>query len=322
MDFPKWINVDKVLSIFRQKESSNRRIAAIGMFDGVHRGHRFLIDFLKVEGSKRGLDATAVTFEQHPLTLVRPESVPAMLGSLRQKMEWLREAGVDECVLLPFSDKIRRLSAREFLHTLKSTYKVDALVVGFNNHMGSDRVGDIEALRSIGEAIGMEILPAPEFSDPDVGRISSSVIRHMLVTGDLKGANRALGHPHTLEGVVVEGHRLGRRLGYPTANIHPSDPAVQLPAPGVYAARVKMADGTVHNGMVNIGHRPTVDGNDATLSIEVNIFDFLGYLYGETLEVEFVEFMRSEKRFASIDKLKQAIAADERTARRILAKYH
>ncbi|MCM1111354.1 MAG: riboflavin biosynthesis protein RibF [Clostridium sp.] len=320
MEFPDWISFDKVKSIFRHgnNRGSGRRIASIGMFDGVHLGHRALIDFLRAEGEKRGLVPTAVTFEQHPLSVVDPRRVPPMLGTLRQKMEWLSDAGIGECVLLPFSEKIRRLPARQFLRRLKKDYAVDTLVVGFNNHMGSDRVGDLRALQEIGEKIGMEILPAPEYNPGEGLGVSSSLIRQALANGDLERANQLLGRLHTLEGTVVEGRKIGRRLGFPTANIQSADPGLLIPKEGVYAVRIKLPDGTLRNGMVNIGHRPTIEGGDPELSIEVNIFDYLGYLYGEQIEISFHTYMRGEKRFSSLEKLKAAIAADEQHARRLL----
>lgn len=312
-----WLTVDAIKGIFHLKGNDKRRIASIGMYDGVHRGHRRIIDFLKEEGEKRGLAPTVVTFRQHPLSIVRPEDAPLQLGTVAQKMQWLAEAGIDDCILLDFSEQMRRLTARQFLKRLKTQYDVDALVVGFNNRMGHDRVGSIEKLREIGAELEMEILAAPALHSGPLP-ISSSSVRRLLCNGNLKSANNMLGRPYAIEGTVVSGKRLGRTLGYPTANIAPTLDNVQLPTPGVYAVGVTLSDGTRRYGMANVGYRPTVDGDTSpTLSIEVNIFDFLGYLYDQTLVVEFVERIRSERRFATLEKLKSALAADERKAREI-----
>lgn len=327
-EFKEWLNLDKMLGIFRSGDSASRRIATIGMFDGVHRGHLFLIDFLRREGARRGLTPTVVTFAQHPLSVVRPDDAPPLLASLDEKMALLRKAGIENCVLLDFNEKLRRQSAREFLKLLHDTYAVDTLVIGFNHHMGADRIAGIDACRAIGDEIGLEVIAAPELreSDPDGENptgISSSVIRSLMSSGDLDGANRLLGHFYTLTGTVVGGHRIGRRLGFPTANLKPDTPSQLIPVAGVYAALATTADGITHKAMVNIGYRPTVADADAPpqLSIEANLLDFLGYLYDETLRLEFVGYLRPEKRFASVEKLKSAIAADELKTRRMLRQF-
>lgn len=316
----KWLSADTLRGIFRFRGERTRRIASIGMYDGVHRGHRCVIDFLKQEGEKRGLAPTVVTFSRHPLTVVRPEEAPRQLTTLGQKMQLLSGAGIDDCVVLDFDEKLRHLTARQFLKRLKNQYDVDALVVGFNNRMGHDRVGSLEQLREIGTELGMEILAAPRLHSGPLP-VSSSSVRHLLGNGKLKSANNMLGRPYAIEGTVVGGKRLGRTLGYPTANLVPTLAEAQLPFAGVYAVMVTLPDGTRRGGMANIGYRPTVEGvnGDGALTIEVNIFDYLGYLYDETIVVEFIERLRNERRFATIDKLKAALAADEKKAREILA---
>lgn len=297
--------------------SRHRRIAAIGMFDGVHRGHRFLIDFLKAEGERRGLTPTVVTFARHPLATVRPSECPPLLTTVDQKIELLRQAGIDDCVLLPFTDSLRRQSARQFLSRLKDQYAVDALVIGFNHSFGHDRLRGVEAYRAVGAEVGMEILEAPEFRGT-AGAISSSLIRSLLGAERLDAANAALGHCFAIEGRVIEGNRLGRTLGYPTANIAPlSDEQIAPPA-GVFAAYVTTEDGVRRRAMVNVGTRPTVGDQQDDNRIEAYILDYLGYLYDEKVTVEFVEHLRPERRFASLEKLKSQLAADEAAVRRLL----
>lgn len=307
--------IGRAMHVLQRRNNKKRRIAAIGMFDGVHLGHRFLIDFLRREGEMRSLAPAVVTFREHPLTVVRPEIAPQMLTTVSQRTELLKECGVEDCILLNFSETLRRTSATRFMKRLHDDFGVDCLVVGFNNSFGHDRVSDLELLQQKGREAGIEVMKAPEYSEKG---ISSSAVRNSLVRGDLSSANRMLGRNYGLEGVVIDGDHLGRKLGFPTANIKPAAENLQLPAPGVYAVRVKMPDGTVADGMANIGTRPTVNGSD--IRIEVNIFDYLGYLYGKRLSVEFVEFIRREQKFPSLDKLKKALLADEKEARRILSK--
>lgn len=296
-------------------DDSPRHIAAIGMFDGVHQGHRGLIEHLKREGESRGLTPMVVTFADHPLRIVDPTRAPELLTSPRLKVEMLKNTGVGQCVVLDFNEKMRHTPARQFLEHIKKHFGIATLVVGFNHSLGHDRVSGTDAYKRIGEEIGMEIIQAPEYRDVRKS-VSSSIIRDYIQCGKLDEANRALGAPFTIAGRVVEGNKIGRTIGFPTANVEPEEPHQLFPLPGVYAAVVTTSDGTRHNAMVNVGYRPTVDRIAASDSgeaprIEANLLDFLGYLYGERVEVSFMKHIRKEKKFASIDKLKSAIAADE-----------
>lgn len=305
------------------KNSSNkyRRIAAVGMYDGVHRGHQFLIDYLKLEALHRGLRPAVVTFKDHPRALVRPLEAPSMLTSLDDRMRLLSDTGLDDCILLNFSERMRRLSARKFLGTLHDKYGVDALVVGFNNRFGRDRAEGFEQYKQIGKEIGMEVLSAPEYKG-DRNHVSSSIIRNYLYNGNIAKATHALTRPYRLRGQVVDGKRLGRTIGFPTANIKPTGERALLPGAGVYAVVVTTPDGIRRPAMLNIGYRPTVDDQeDATLTIEVNILGFTGYLYGEELIIDFIDFVRREKKFRSLDKLKEQLNADSRKVRKIIENY-
>ncbi len=311
------MNLRPVMNIFTRGNMRNRRIAAIGMFDGVHRGHRFLIEFLKTEGERRGLTPTVVTFADHPLAVVRPSECPPLITTVDQKMSLLQEAGIDDCVLLPFSDRLRRQSAHQFLKRLKENYAVDALVIGFNHSFGHDRLKGIDAYRAIGDEVGIEILPAPEYKGAD-GSVSSSQIRGYIGSERLDLANAALGHNFTIEGKVVEGNRIGRTIGYPTANVELLSNRQIMPPVGVFAGIVTTEDGVRRKAMINVGRRPTVESR-GSIHIEVYILDYLGYIYGQKIIVEFVARIREEKRFSSLDKLKAQLAIDEQSVRRILA---
>lgn len=306
------------MNIIRKSDKKRRRVAAIGMWDGVHRGHRFLIDYLTLEARARGLAATVVTFTDHPRRLVNPESSPMMLDTLDDRLDRLSEAGVDDVVLLEFNKSLRRSTARRFLERLHKSYGIDVLVVGFNNRFGHNRKDGIEDYRRIGDDIGLEIVEAPEYRGSGT-HVSSSVIREHLLAGRPEKAAELLGRPFTLRGIVVEGKRLGRQLGFPTANLKPSSSLTIIPGPGVYAGHVTTPDGARRPAVVNVGFRPTVDNSllvSPDLSIEVHIPDFSGYLYDDEIAVEFAKRLRDERRFKDLDKLRRAIADDVSHLRR------
>lgn len=285
------------------------RAAVTGTFDGVHRGHAYLLSRLRTEAERRGLEPMALTFDRHPLTLIAPDSVPSALASTAERKRLIEAEGV-EAVVIPFTEELRRLSACEFLELLRRNYDVSLFLLGFNNRIGSDRVGaDSPALAELSRLSGVEILVAEE--DPDL-TVSSSAIRDAIAVGAVESAETMLGRPYAVEGPVVTGRQLGRTIGFPTANLC-VDPAFALPAPGVYAGRIMG-----RRAVVNIGRRPTVEGrDDAPLSVEAFILDYSGNLYGRTLRLEFLRRLRGEKRFGSIEELKTAIAADVAAARKI-----
>lgn len=278
-----------------------KRAAVTGTFDGVHRGHRFLLDRLRHEADKRGLKPLAVTFSNHPMTLLCPEKAPERLCSPDERIDRI---GMD-VELLDFNEQLRRMTAAEFLAMLHDHFNVRLFLLGFNNTIGSDRLGAAElAGKTVG---GVEIIAADEHPTLPV---SSSAIRTALVKGDITAANRMLGRPYSLTGKVVAGKQLGRTLGFPTANIVP-EPDAAIPGTGVYAGRA-----LEHIAVINIGRRPTVDLPDAPVSIEAHLIDFNADLYGKTLTIEFLSRLRGEKKFASLDELKAAIENDINEARK------
>lgn len=277
------------------------RIAVTGTFDGVHRGHQFLLHALKAEAKSRGLEPVAITFARHPLATLRPEQAPPELT--QDKAALLHQEGV-EVITLDFDD-LRHLTATEFLAMLRREYDVEAFLLGFNNRIGCDRVG-IDS--GISELSGVKILPAAEHPSE---AISSTAIRQALADGRIGDANRMLGRPYAVTGEVVHGRQLGRTIDFPTANIA-VPPHLALPEEGVYVGEI---DG--RRCVVNVGRRPTVEGtNNAPLSIEAHILGFKGDLYGRALTLQFLHRLRGEKKFNSIDELKQAIAADAEAAKR------
>ncbi|MBD5282381.1 MAG: riboflavin biosynthesis protein RibF [Bacteroides sp.] len=277
----------------------HKRAAVIGVFDGVHRGHQFLLEQLKTEAERRDYQPVALTFDRHPLELVNPGAVPARICSLQERLQLLRRAGV-EPIVLEFTPELRAMSAREFCAFIR-TLGVDLLLMGFNNRIGSDRKRGAEL---IDEPI--EIIVARELPE---GGVSSSAVRKAVGQGDMELAAKLLGRPFVIEGKVVTGRQIGRTIGFPTANIQPSEANALMPPIGVYAGEVEGRP-----AVINIGRRPTVNnGNDVT--IEVHILDFHGDLYGRHLRVEFLRRLRPEMKFSGLDELKAQIQKDIDNAR-------
>ncbi len=289
----------------------NHRAASIGMFDGVHIGHRHLIDTLKnVNDSK--LPPIVVTFTDHPLMTLRPEIAPRLLTTADYKLQLLRALGV-EPVIMAFDSSIANLSAEDFLRHLKDDHGIDRLVLGFNNRFGHDKSLRFEDYVTIGSRLGVKVFRADEYPESSV---SSSYIRKQLEDGEMGNATKLLMRPYLLNGTVVEGQRIGRTIGFPTANLSPLSPRQLIPATGVYAAEVSLEDNSRFKAAVNIGYRPTVDHSDAPVrSIEAHLIDFKGDIYGKTISIEFIRRIRGEQKFASLTELQQQLANDIITCR-------
>ena len=288
-------------------------VASIGFFDGVHRGHLCLIRQLQEQAKQRGMKSMLVTFDRHPRTVVSPGHVPTLLTTLEEKECLLRQTGVDEIVVLPFTQELSRLTARKFLEqVLRRELNVKALVLGYDHAFGHGG-GSMNDYVRWGQETVIEVVRAHELEDV---MVSSSKCRRALEQGDVESAADMLGRWYTLGGKVVRGFHVGHELGLPTANLQLEEEKL-LPAHGAYAVWVKLADGSRRGGMLNIGNRPTI-GNGEETSIEVNVLDYEGDLYGLRLTVEFVGRLREERRFASRDELMLQLAQDETVARSIL----
>lgn len=272
--------------------------AAVGMFDGVHRGHQALAAHVRQAAAERGLQPAFFTFDRHPLQTVAPERAPRLLSTPDQRRRWL-EPGLT--VTLPFDEAMRRMTAEEFMRMLRDDYGARLIAIGFNHRFGSDRLPDFEDYRRVAESLGIEAVLVREEGEG----ISSSAIRQALAEGDIERANDMLGHPFALAGTVAHGQALGRSIGFPTANIIPAQPAQLIPCEGVYAGRL-----LGHPALVNIGHRPTV-GDDGHLSIEAHVIGYDGDLYGRPVELELTHRIRDERKFSSLDALRAQIALDK-----------
>ena len=280
------------------------------MFDGVHAGHRHLLGQLGALAAETGLRPLVITFSNHPLEVIAPERAPRLLTSADEKRRLIAAAlpGV-RVEVMPFDEGLRLTSAAGFLDMLRDRYGVRALLLGFNNRFGHDAPRDFAAYARLGREAGVEIHLATECAGA-----SSSAVRALLAEGDAAGAAAMLGRPYTLTGHVETGRRIGRTIGFPTANVRPDDERRLVPAPGVYACRatVGTADnpaGAVFPAMVNIGRRPTIgEGLDTT--VEAHLIGLDADLYGREVTLEFVERLRAERRFESLAALAAQLAAD------------
>ncbi len=279
---------------------------AIGIFDGMHRGHQALVAEAQADAAKTGGTAVVMTFEPHPMMFFQPAGAPRRLSSPRHKELLLKRLGVTHLAVLPFEAARAGQEAGDFVEELCAACRpLGGICVGAEWRFGKDRAGDVALLQELGAARGFEVDGIPAVRQ-DGEPISSTAIRLAVARGDLEFSARALGRPYAVLGPVVHGRRVGKTLGFPTANIDPD--GFQLPPDGVYAAQVRAGSERFH-GVVNLGVRPTVTSGDKRV-LEVHLLRFEGDLYGRELEVEFLQFLRGETKFGSVDELRAQIARD------------
>ena len=291
-------------------------VVTIGFFDGVHRGHQFILAQVRNEARCCDMMSAAVTFSNHPLTIVQPGFEPLLLSSPEEKLQLLRNTGIERVEMLQFTREMSLLSSKEFIQeVLVGTMNARKLIIGYDNRIGHDRL-TFEGLVEVGKECGLEVIKAEEYKGEETMKFSSSVIRKALIDGDIEKANLVLGRHYSISGTVVDGFRNGRTIGFPTANIKTEGQGKLIPHAGVYAVKVLLGD-VWFNGMMNIGRRPTFhNGKEQTL--EVNIFDFDADIYSKEITIAFVHFIREEREFQSIDELKAQITKDEQQCRRLL----
>jgi riboflavin kinase/FMN adenylyltransferase len=289
-------------------------VATIGNYDGVHLGHQHIIAALRGRASALGVPAVVVTFEPTPREYFEGAAAPSRLTRLREKLAALQSYGVDRVVVLRFDDRMRGMGAAEFVDRLLVTgLGVHHVVVGHDFHFARRREGTIETLRAAGAIHRFSVEEVGQFL-VDGERVSSSLVREALNRGDLDRATRLLGRPYRMAGRVRLGKRLGRQLGYPTANLALHRKVV--PLWGIFAVRASGAGLADHPAVASLGTRPTVDGTDPLL--EVHLFDWDGDLYGQYLDVDFVARLRDEQKFASLDALVAQMHRDAAAARAVL----
>ena len=284
-------------------------VATTGFFDGVHLGHRHVLSALVREARSRGCESMVVTFWPHPRTVLQQDAAQLkLLTSIDEKKQLLMEAGVDRIEVLPFSKELAGMTALEYMEdVLKGSLGVSVLVAGYDNRLGSDHL-HAEELEPLARSLSMEFVGVSRLDGP---QISSTLIRRSIEEGDVAGASELLGRRYSLLGVVVPGKKIGRTMGFPTANLALYEPLKAVPANGVYKTEVSIM-GRRYTGLTNIGLRPTV-GRHSTITIETHILDFDEDIYGLPMEVSFIKRIRPEREFSSLDALKEQIIKDIET---------
>lgn len=307
----------RVVRELNEEVTFNRPIVTLGTFDGVHLGHQEILRQMVAEGKASGRESVLLTFHPHPRMVLYPDSHSVrLIDSLEEKLEKLEQSGLDTVILFPFTQKFSRLTADEFVrHVLVRDIGVSQMLVGYDHHFGKNREGDFFQLQELGQLYGFEVKQVQAVQTDDVS-VSSTKIRKALAEGDLRTVELYLGRPFQLTGEVIHGNKLGRTIGFPTANLYLDQTTKILPEIGVYAVKI-VRNGQVLNGVMNIGKKPTVQQTEV-ISVEVFIFDFDAELYGEQLRILVFDRLRGEQRFTSIDELKSQLAKDEQNARTVL----
>jgi riboflavin kinase/FMN adenylyltransferase len=300
-----------------------RSVITIGAYDGVHQGHRAVIEHVGRRAVELGARSAVVTFDRHPASIVRPESAPSLLTAAEQKMHLLESTGIDAVVMVPFDERQAAESPESFVRrVLVECLRTQVIVVGEDFHFGRNREGNVDLLRKLGAETSVdfdvepiELLPRADGVDEPV---SSTAIRRALAGGDVTRANEMLGHLYEVVGKVVKGDQRGRLLGFPTANVEVPN-LVCLPADGVYAGWYERPSGDVHPCAINVGRRPTFYEHADSSLLEAHLLDFDGDLYGEAAGVRFVSFLRSERKFDGVDALIAQLGTDVEHVRALLS---
>ena len=294
---------------------NEKTVATLGCFDGVHRGHRFLIDQVKHEAKKLDVQSVVITFDQHPRKVLSQDFQPKLLNTFDEKINLLQETGVDFCCVLPFTKELAKLSSFDFLQLLHDKLNVKKLIIGYDHRFGHNREEIFEQYKKHGEIIEMEIEQSIPFIENNVA-ISSSVIRRTLEQGKIELVNNYLGYNYFLSGNVIHGKKIGRSINFPTANLA-IDEQKQLPLSGIYAVQIQL-NNQIYNGMLNSGIRPTVDSTIQQTTVEVHIFDFDQDIYNEKIKILFVKRIRDEQRFPTMQLLAEQLRKDEKMVRMVL----
>ena len=293
-------------------------VLTTGTFDGVHRGHRKIIERLIERAKKEEGESVLFTFHPHPRMVLFPsDNDLKLLNTQSEKQKLLEEAGLDHLLVVPFSRQFSRMHATDYVREiLVGAIGVRSVVIGYDHRFGRNREGDLGLLHQLGERFdfNVEEIPAQEV---DHIKVSSTKIRHALAEGSIRSANELLGYDYGLSGLVVKGDRLGRKIGYPTANIGAIDQFKLVPGDGVYAVKVQLKEGEF-GGMLYIGERPTLSHDERQRNVEVNIFDLDRDLYGEPIAVRFIEKIREDERFNDLRSLSEQLGRDRVKAIEIL----
>ena len=297
--------------------SINTPVLTIGTFDGVHLGHRKILKRLRDVATAIGGESVIFTFDPHPRMILYPEDHELkLLNTLEEKKELLQKEGIDHLIIYPFTKEFSRLSSVEFIRNIVvNKIGTKKLVIGYNHHFGRNREGSFEHLKEYAPVYGFEVEEIPA-RDVDKVEISSTKIREELTSGNVEKAARYLGYDYFITGNVIKGKERGRMLGFPTANIETGDSHKLIPADGVYAVKAEV-NGTVFDGMLNIGIQPTFNGSNK--AIEVNMFNFDKEIYGEKIRIHCKARLRNEYKFPNVDELKMQLEKDRQQSLQILS---
>ena len=298
-------------------ERNPNTVLTVGTFDGVHAGHRAILDTVVRKSQERGARSVLVTFDPHPRNIINPgEAGIRLLTTIQERSEILNELGIDQTVVIPFDRDFSLLSSEDFIRDIiYDKIGLSEFVIGYDHHFGRNREGTIETVEVLGRELGFEVYVVSK-KEVEEQTVSSTAIRKALSEeGDVRKAAEFLQRPYRLNGTVIHGEKRGKEIGFPTANIKPEHPQKVIPKDGVYAVRVRVMDNWF-KGMMNIGTRPTFDESIRTL--EVNLFDFEENIYGKEVQVRFFEYLRDEVKFDGINELIQQLQQDEKQARQLL----
>lgn len=294
----------------------DKLVATIGFFDGVHLGHRFLLHELKQVAKAAGLPSAVITFPKHPRAVLHKDYQPQLLNSFEEKLKQLASTGIDYCIVLDFTPELSRLTAKEFITgILACRLQVDTLLIGYDHRFGHNRKDGFEQYVAYGKACGIRVIKASQYSEGEAA-ISSSEIRRLLSVCQVEKAAHLLTYPYGLKGKIVSGYKMGRKLGFPTANIQVDEPFKMIPGIGVYAVRVYL-NGQHYKGMLYIGNRPTLDNGD-NITLEVNILNFSGDIYNNEITVAFIQHIRGDIKFNTLDQLIDQLKKDRETVDKLL----
>jgi riboflavin kinase / FMN adenylyltransferase len=302
----------KVYHKLEDFKGANKPVVTTGTFDGVHIGHQTIIKRIKEIAEKNGGETLLITFFPHPRMVLYPDDDSLkLINTQEEKIHLLEKYGIDHLLIIPFTKEFSRLSSLEFVRNiLVNKIGTKKLVIGYNHHFGRNREGTFEHLKEFGPLYGFDVEEIPA-QDLDNINVSSTKIRQALLSGDITTANNYLGHPYTISGKVVEGDKIGRQIGFPTANIQIAEKYKLIPAKGVYAVDVFVLEKR-YKGMLYIGNRPVLNNNSET--IEVNIFDFNENIYHQRINIEFKERIRDEEKFSNLEELKNQLEKDKQIA--------
>jgi len=307
----------QVLRDNQPSDNSKRSVVTIGAYDGVHRGHQAVIGQVRKEAQQLGCQSVVVTFDKHPASVVRPESAPKLLTDLDQKLELLQQTGIDATLIVEFNRERSTEDPALFVkRVLVDTLRAQVVVVGEDFHFGFNRGGNVAMLRELGKQFDFQVEPVKLIARPDGVEepVSSTSIRRALAGGQVEIATNLLGRAYEVRGVVVNGDKRGRSIGFPTANVEVPN-AMCLPADGVYAGKFKCDDGSMHTCAINLGRRPTFFEHADHSLLEAHLLDFAGDLYGQKVSVTFEHFLRSERKFDGLEAIKTQLQLDVAAAR-------